>query len=369
MADEIRNERDEYENGFSRRDFVRGAAAFTATAVANARMALNAKPKPGAQSGADAAGASGASSGQQVPKRELGKTGAQVSVLGVGGYHLGSTKDQQEATELVARAMDAGINFFDNCWDYHDGLSEERMGTALKGKRDQAFLMTKVCTHGRGKDVAMQMLEESLRRLQTDHLDLWQIHEVIYYNDPDLIFAPGGAAEALVAAKQQGKVRFVGFTGHKDPAIHLRMLAQGFPFDTVQMPLNAFDASFRSFETQVMPEANKRGIGVLGMKSLGGAGEMVTNGAITAQEGLRYAMSLPVGTTISGMDSIGVLEQNLEVARGFQPMSASEMQGLRDRVKIYAADGRFELFKTTKKYDGAVGREQHHYPTTQKLPA
>jgi uncharacterized protein len=192
---------------------------------------------------------------------------------------------------------------------------------------------------------------------------------VIYDNDPDLIFSSGGVAEALLTAKQEGKVRFLGFTGHKDPAIHLRMLAHNFPFDTVQMPLNAFDAAFRSFETQVLPEANKRGIGVLGMKSLGGSGEMVTNGAITAQEGLRYAMSLPVATTISGMDSLGVLEQNLEVARGFQPMSAAEMQLLRDRVKVYAADGRFELFKTTKKYDGAVGREQHHYPTSQKLPA
>jgi uncharacterized protein len=360
------DEQDEYEKQFSRRDFVKGAAAFTATAVANARLALNKKTKRSARSGA---GGAASSPREQVPKRQLGKTGAQVSVLGVGGYHLGSTKDQQEATELIARALDAGINFFDNCWDYHDGLSEERMGTALLGKRDQAFLMTKVCTHGRGKDVAMQMLEQSLRRLQTHHLDLWQIHEVIYYNDPDLIFTPNGVAEALLAAKQQGKVRFVGFTGHKDPAIHLRMLAQNFPFDTVQMPLNAFDASFRSFETQVLPEANKRGLGVLGMKSLGGSGEMVTNGAITAQEGLRYAMSLPIGTTISGMDSLGVLEQNLEVARGFQPMSAAEMQTLRDRVKVYAADGRFELFKTTKKYDGSVGREQHHYPTAQKLPA
>jgi uncharacterized protein len=366
MSNENQNEPGEYEKQFSRRDLVKGAAAFTATAVANARLALNKKTKRSAQSGA---GGAASSPHQQVPKRELGKTGAHVSVLGVGGYHLGSTKDQQEATELIARALDAGINFFDNCWDYHDGLSEERMGTALLGKRDQAFLMTKVCTHGRGKDVAMQMLEQSLRRLQTDHLDLWQIHEVIYYNDPDLIFAPSGVAEALLTAKQQGKVRFVGFTGHKDPAIHLRMLAQNFPFDTVQMPLNAFDASFRSFETQVLPEANKRGLGVLGMKSLGGSGEMVTNGAITAQEGLRYAMSLPIGTTISGMDSLGVLEQNLEVARGFQPMSAAEMQALRDRVKLYAADGRFELFKTTKKYDGSVGREQHHYPTAQKLPA
>jgi aryl-alcohol dehydrogenase-like predicted oxidoreductase len=287
----------------------------------------------------------------------------------VGGYHLGSTQDQQEASEIVARALDAGINFFDNAWDYHDGLSEERLGVALKGKRDKAFLMTKVCTHGRGKDIAMQMLEQSLRRLQTDHLDLWQIHEVIYYNDPDLIFRPGGAAEALLEAKKQGKVRFVGFTGHKDPSIHLRMLAQDFPFDTVQMPLNPFDATFRSFETQVMPQANRRGIAVLGMKSLGGSGEMITHGAITAPEGLRYAMSLPVATTISGMDSIEVLEQNLEVARGFQPMSDVEMQALRDRVKVFAADGRYELFKTTKKYDGDVGREQHHFPTSQKLPA
>jgi len=305
----------------------------------------------------------------QVPQRLLGKTGVQISALGVGGYHLGSTKDQQEANELVARALDAGINFFDNCWDYHDGLSEERLGVALKGKRDQAFVMTKVCTHGRGKDVAMQQLEESLRRLQTDHLDLWQIHEVIYYNDPDLIFAPGGAAEALLAAKQQGKVRFVGFTGHKDAAIHLRMLTQDFPFDTVQMPLNCLDATFRSFETQVMPEANRRGIAVLGMKSMGGSGEIVSHGAATPSDALRYAMSLPVATTISGMDSLGVLEQNLAIAKGFQPMKPEEMQALRERVRVFAADGRYELFKTTKKYDGAVGRQQHHFPTAEKLPA
>ena len=347
---------------FTRREFVRGAAAFTASAIAGGDSLVAAKKNAVPQ-------AVTPSSDRQVPKRPLGKTGAQVSALGVGGYHLGSTKDQQEANQLVAQALDAGITFFDNAWDYHQGLSEERLGTALQGKRDQAFLMTKVCTHGRGKDVAMQMLEQSLRRLQTDHLDLWQIHEVIYYNDPDLIFRPGGAAEALLEAKKQGKVRYIGFTGHKDPAIHLRMLAHDFPFDTVQMPLNAFDATFRSFETQVVPVANKRGIAVLGMKSLGGSGEMVRHGAITAQEGLRYAMSLPVATTISGMDSIGVLEQNLEVAQGFQPMSAADMQALRDRVRIYAADGRYELFKTSKKYDGDVGREQHHYPTPQKLPA
>jgi aryl-alcohol dehydrogenase-like predicted oxidoreductase len=304
-----------------------------------------------------------------VPHRDLGKTGVKVSALGVGGYHLGSIKSEEESNDLVARALDAGINFFDNCWEYHDGISEARLGAALKGKRDKAFVMTKVCTHGRTKDVAMKMLEESLRRLQTDHLDLWQIHEVVYYNDPDLIFAPNGAAEALLEAKQQGKVRFIGFTGHKNPAIHLKMLSHDFPFDTVQMPLNALDGSFKSFEQQVLPVANKRGMGVLGMKSLGGSGEMIKHGALTAEDGLRYAMSLPVTTTISGMDSIAVLEQNLRVARGFTPLGVQDMQALRDRTREFAADGRYELFKTTTKYDGKVGREQHHYPTAQKLPA
>jgi aryl-alcohol dehydrogenase-like predicted oxidoreductase len=287
----------------------------------------------------------------------------------VGGYHLGSIKEEKESTELVARALDAGVNFFDNCWEYHDGVSEERMGVALKGKRDKAFLMTKVCTHGRGKDVAMRQLEESLRRLQTDHVDLWQVHEVVYYNDPDLIFAPNGAAEALLSAKKEGKVRFVGFTGHKNPAIHLKMLAHDFPFDTVQMPLNALDATFRSFEQQVLPEAKKRGIAVLGMKSLGGAGEIAVHGGVTPEEGLRYAMSLPVATTISGMDSLAILEQNLQVARGFKPFGAEQMATLRERVRSLAADGRYELFKTTTKYDGNVGREQHHYPLKEKLPA
>jgi len=288
--------------------------------------------------------------------------------LGVGGYHLGSIKEEKDSIELVARALDAGINFFDNCWEYHDGVSEERLGLALKGKRDKAFVMTKVCTHGRGKDVAMKQLEESLRRLQTDHLDLWQIHEVVYWNDPELVFAPNGVAEALLAAKQQGKVRFVGFTGHKNPAIHLKILAHDFPFDTVQMPLNALDATFRSFQQQVLPEAKKRGLAVLGMKSLGGSGEIAVNGAVTPEEGLRYAMSLPVATTISGMDSMFVLEQNLRVAKGFQSFAEQEMAAIRERVRPLAADGRYELFKTTTKYDGKVGREQHHYPPVEKLP-
>ncbi len=304
-----------------------------------------------------------------VPRRKLGKTDVEVSALGVGGFHLGAAKDQAEATAIVHQAMDAGVNFFDNCWEYHDGVSEERMGIALHGLRKNAVLMTKVCTHGRDKKVAMRMLEESLRRLRTDYLDVWQIHEVVYWNDPDLIFAPDGAAEALLEAKKQGKVRFVGFTGHKDPEIHLKMLSHDFPFDTIQMPLNCFDASFRSFETQVLPVAIQKGIAPLGMKSMGGSGEMIKHGGVTPDEALRYAMSLPVATTISGMDSLTVLQQNLAIAKGFQPLSSQEMTSLRGRCQELAADGRLELFKTTAMYDGAEGRKQHQYPDAEKLPA
>ena len=307
-------------------------------------------------------------SNAEVPKRPLGSTGLKVSALGIGGYHLGSVDSDSEATEIVNEALDAGINFFDNAWEYHQGLSEERLGRALKGKRDRAVVMTKVCTHGRDKNIAMRQLEESLTRLQTDHLDVWQIHEVIYENDPDLIFAPNGAAEALVKAKQQGKVRFLGFTGHKDPSIHLKMLSYEFPFDTVQMPLNCLDASFRSFESHVLPEVNRRGMAALGMKSLGGSGELVREGAVVVTMGLSYAMSLPVAVTISGIDSLQVLHQNLEIARGFQPLTASEMQSLRDACRFDASDGHLELFKTTKKYDGDLGRQQHGFPAAAELP-
>ena len=305
----------------------------------------------------------------RVPMRAMGSTGLQVSAIGLGGFHLGAVRDQATANDIVARAIDAGINFFDNAWEYHDGLSEVRLGDALRGKRDQAIVMTKVCTHGRDAKLAMQMLEESLRRLRTDYLDVWQIHEVVYDSDPDLIFALGGAAEALIQAKQQGKVRFVGFTGHKDPAIHLRILAQGFPFDTIQMPLNCLDATFRSFEQRVLPEANRQGLAVFGMKSMGGSGEIVKYGAATAAEALRYAMSLPVATTISGIETPEVLAQNLAVATAFTPMDTQTMQDLRERCRSLAADGRFELFKTTKIYDGAIGREQHHFPSPAELPA
>jgi aryl-alcohol dehydrogenase-like predicted oxidoreductase len=306
---------------------------------------------------------------QVVPRRPFGKTGLEVSVMGIGGYHLGTPKEAKVADEIVARAIDAGINFFDNAWEYNDGVSEERLGKALLGKRDKVILMTKVCTHGRSKQVALQQLEQSLTRLRTDHLDVWQIHEVVYYNDPERIFRPDGVIEALEQAKKDGKVRFVGFTGHKDPAIHLSMLSYNYPFDTVQMPLNACDATFRSFEQQVLPEANRRGVAVLGMKSLGGSGELVAHGAVSVDDALRYAMSLPVATTISGIDSVTVLEQNLAVARGFQPLSEAERQQIRARAHSFAVDGRFELFKTTVKYDAKIGREQHGYPGVQELPA
>lgn len=304
-----------------------------------------------------------------VPRRRLGKTDIEVSIIGLGGFHLGAAEDLDAATEIVQQALDSGINFFDNAWEYHEGQSEEWLGKALGNRRNEAVLMTKVCTHGRNKTVALQMLEESLRRLRTNHLDVWQIHEVVYENDPDLIFAPNGAAEALLQAKQQGKVRLIGFTGHKDPSIHLRMLSHGFPFDTVQMPLNPFDATFRSFETHVLPEARKRGMAIFGMKSMGGSGEMVKAGGVTPAEALRYAMSLPVTTTISGINSIDVLKQNLSVATNFSPMSDAEMAELRNRCRPLAADGHLELFKTTTMYDGKIGREQHGFPTAEELPA
>jgi aryl-alcohol dehydrogenase-like predicted oxidoreductase len=229
--------------------------------------------------------------------------------------------------------------------------------------------MTKVCTHGRDRSVAMQQLEDSLRRLRTDHLDLWQVHECIYDNDPELHFAKGGVIEALEQAKKEGKVRYVGFTGHKDPSIHLAMLARGFPFDSAQMPLSCFDGTFRSFEQSVAPEVAKRGMALIGMKSLGGGGQAVQAGVVGPEEALRYAMSVPgVTVTVSGIDSIDILRQNLAVAHGFEPMRPEEMSALRARVASPASDGHFELYKTTKHFDAKVGREQHGYPNVDELP-
>jgi aryl-alcohol dehydrogenase-like predicted oxidoreductase len=241
------------------------------------------------------------------------------------------------------------------------------MGRAIQDRRERVFLMTKLCTHGRKMDVAMQQLEESLTRLRTDYLDLWQIHECAYENDPVLHYAADGAVEALVRAREQGKVRFVGFTGHKHPSIHLHMLALGFEFDTVQMPLNCFDGRFRSFETEVLPELNRRGIAPIGMKALGGEGKAVKDGVLTAQEAYRYAMSLPVATTVVGIDSVGVLQQNLEIARGFTPMSDDEMNALRDRMAGLGADGRYELYKVSARFEGPIGREQHGFPPVDEV--
>jgi uncharacterized protein len=355
----------------SRRAFLKGAAMTGAISVISAASAKG--DAPSGQSNPIVPNAPGESGGAvaefQVPQRMMGKTGLRVSILGMGGYHLGTAAGQLEVNNMVAKALDHGINFFDNAWEYYKGASEERVGTALKGKRDKAIVMTKVCTHGRKKDVAMRMLEESLTRLQTDHLDVWQVHEVVYYNDPEKCYAPEGVLEALAAAKQEGKVRFVGFTGHKNPSIHLAMLNGGFPFDTVQMPLNPFDYSYRSFQREVLPVAAERGMAVFGMKSMGGSGEMISHGALTPTEALTFAMSLPgVSTTISGMDSMGVLDQNLQILRNFKPLSEEQISALRAYGKQFE-DGRYELFKSTVKYDGDLGRQQHDYPPAEDLPA
>jgi uncharacterized protein len=303
-----------------------------------------------------------------IERRPFGKTGEKVSALGLGGYHLGKIKSVREAVRVVHAAIDAGITFMDNAWEYHDGRSEELMGKGVEGRRKEVFLMTKLCTHGRGKREAMRQLEQSLKRLRTDFLDLWQIHECVYYNDPERHFARDGAVDALDQAKRDGKVRYVGFTGHKDPAIHLEMLSHDYPFDACLMPLNCFDPSFRSFERNVLPELLRRGIAPLGMKSFGD-GRMVKKKIVSARDALRYAMSLPVVTTISGMDSMRVLKQNVAIASSFKPLSPREMEALRRRLREQAEDGRFELYKTTAQHDGPVGRQQHGFPSDEEVCA
>ncbi|MFL5607521.1 MAG: aldo/keto reductase [Gemmatimonadaceae bacterium] len=304
----------------------------------------------------------------EIPRRPFGSTGETVSALGMGGFHLGLVGTEREATSLVHKAIDAGITFMDNAWEYHDGVSERRMGKALaNGWRQRVFLMTKVCTHGRDAKVALRQLEESLRRLKTDHLDLWQIHEVAYAGDPERHFMKGGVVEALDKAKQKGLVRFVGFTGHKDPALHLQMLSHGYPFDSCQMPLNCFDATFRSFEQQVLPEVQRQGIAAIGMKTFGGEGDPVKKRVVPADEALRYAMSLPVAVTVTGIDSVRVLRQDLTVGRGFRPMGPLELEQIRARYAPQAVDGRFELYKTTAKHEADVGRKQHGFPPQSEL--
>ena len=297
-----------------------------------------------------------------ILQRPLGKTGESISLLGVGGFHIG-VPEEAEGIGIIHRAIDAGANFLDNAWEYNDGESERRMGRALAmdGYRAKAFLMTKDCAHDRKAHHSMWKLEQSLQRLKTDHLDLWQLHEVVWEDDPEWIFAPGGSAEALLKAKEQGKVRFIGFTGHKSPAIHKKMLSYGFPFDAVQMPINVLDAHYESFQNEIAPICNDQGIAVLGMKSMAG-GQLLTSGAgIAPAEALRYAMSQDVATIISGMPSLDQLEENIAVAAGFVPMTEAEQDDLRARAAAVATGGVYERFKTSRSYDANEGRVAHHH--------
>jgi aryl-alcohol dehydrogenase-like predicted oxidoreductase len=288
--------------------------------------------------------------------RELGTTGERVSAIGMGGYHLGKQPDANESIQLMHAGIDRGITFMDNCWDYNDGISEVRMGQALRnGYRQKVFLMTKM--DGRTAVEYNKQLEQSLGRLQTDMIDLVQFHEVIRMEDPDRIFAPGGAIEAAIAARKAGKIRYIGFTGHKDPAVHLRMLEtaqkHSFHFDTVQMPINVMDAHFRSFTKDVMPVALKQGVGVLAMKTFGDH-YILTSNTVQPIEALHYGLTLPVSVVITGIDNTQVLDQAFEAARTFKPLDQTQMASLLARTATAASEGKFELFKTTSHFDGTA---------------
>jgi len=295
-----------------------------------------------------------------VPRRILGRTGEKVSMVGLGGFHIGSQKDEQESIRIIRTALDNGINFLDNCWDYNGGNSEVRMGKALRdGYRQHAFLMTKI--DGRTKKAAAQQIEESLRRLQTDHIDLLQFHEIIRIEDPERVFAEGGGMEAAVEARKAGKVRYIGFTGHKSPEIHLKMLetadAHQFRLDTVQMPLNVMDAHYSSFGKKVLPVLVRKEIGVLGMKPMG-AGIILNSKTVAPIECLHYAMSLPTSVVITGCDSVAMVEQALKAARTFRPLSETQVAALLAKTKDAARDGEFEGYKTTTNFDGTAHNPQ-----------
>ena len=298
-----------------------------------------------------------------IPLRRLGKTGEMVTLLCLGGHSATNPLKltEKQSLALIQRAVDEGIHFMDNCWDYHDGLAEERMGKALAAdkRRDKVFLMTKVC--GRTAKDATAHLEDSLRRLKTDHLDLWQFHEIIYDNDPDWVFAEDGAIHAGIKALKDGKVRFLGFTGHKDPSIHLKMLGKPFDWASVQMPLNVMDVHYRSFQHEVLPKLIERQIGVLAMKSLGGDGSIVSKAGVEVGDALRYVLSLPISTLVSGIDSEKVLDQNLKIVREFKPLTPEERTRIEQATIKVAGDGQFELFKSSKVYDGPVHRKQHGF--------
>jgi aryl-alcohol dehydrogenase-like predicted oxidoreductase len=341
----------------SRRSFLKVAGAAVALAACARKGTA---PGTAEMQAAPAPDAYDVPSGATMPTRRLGRTGVTVSLMGLGGFHLG-IPGERDAVRIVHEALDHGVTFLDNCWDYHDGESERRMGTALAGgRRDKAFLMTKL--DGRSAAAASKQLDESLRRLRTDHVDLLQIHEVIRPTDPARVFGPGGAIEALVRAREAGKARFLGFTGHKSPAIHLAMLdaarRHSFRFDTVQMPLNVMDSlsGDSSFESRVLPVLLSEGIGVLGMKPMG-SGVLLESGVVTAVPCLRYAMSLPVSVTITGVDSIGVLRQDLHTVLGLEPMTEHEKGALRAQAAVVST-GKFERYKTTNVFDSTAQHPQ-----------
>ena len=292
----------------------------------------------------------------EMPYRDLGKTGQRVSAIGLGGYHLGQPHLEESACiKLIHKAFDRGINFSDNSWDYNQGESERRLGMALKGYRKKSFVMTKF--DGRTKSSALRQLEESLERLQVDYLDLWQFHENIRLEDPDAFFAEGGAVEAMLAAKKSGQIRFMGFTGHKDPSVHLRMLELAdkhkFIFDAVQMPLSVMDAHFRSFEKAVLPVLVKKKIAVLGMKSMGDS-HILKSKTVTPLECLQYALSLPTSVVITGIDSMPILQQAFQAAKSYKTLSKSDIANILSKTAGVAADGKFEPFKTTPTFDSTA---------------
>jgi len=332
----------------TRRDFLKQAAAGAAlVALADDVIA-----------GTSPASATG------IPTRVLGRTGQRVSIVALGGWHIGTFEDDADSIRLMHAAIDEGITFFDNSWDYHAGRSEDLMGRALAmdGRRGKVFLMTKNCE--RDYEGSMRCLEDSLRRLRTDHLDLWQFHEMIYDNDPDWVFEKGGIRAAMEARKA-GKVRFIGFTGHKSPHIHLRMLDKPFDWDAAQMPVNVMDAHYRSFQKEVVPVCLRKNVGVLGMKGFGGShpqGVMAGKAGLTAAEAYRYSLSQPVAAQVVGIASMEHLKEHVTIARSFAPMSEGEQTALLARVRDLAGDGRYELFKSTVMFDGTHHRRQHGFP-------
>ena len=332
-----------------RRDFIKAAAVAGVAAAASSNMGLQ------AQSGSVG---SGPSSSSEMQYRQLGRTGEKVSAIGLGGYHIGVQSDPADSVRLIRTAIDRGINFMDNSWDYNDGASESRMGDALKdGYRKKVLLMTKI--DGRTKVEFNRQLEQSLSRLKTDVIDLCQFHEIIRMEDPDRIFANGGALEAALAAKQAGKIRYIGFTGHKDPLIHLRTLEiaqqHNFHFDTVQMPINVMDAHFRSFAKQVIPVANEQGIGVLAMKVFGGR-SILQSKTVDPLEALRYALSQQVSVVITGIDSMPIMDQAFAAIKDFKPWSETQMAAVLARTRDAAMTGQYEPFKTTARVDGSARR-------------